>query len=103
MNEIDIDILQGKKVEILEMFMKNVDNQLEIQWKIFFENSIFTITFYNVSRFSVEELSAPLEIHGFEIVNHYQQGWEKDSRYEIHDFEDNRISFFCEYFKINNI
>lgn len=101
MNTNQIEIFQGKKVEILEMILKNVDNQLELSCKIYFENAIFRITFYNVSRLRVGEWSAPLEVHGFEIINHSQNGWEKDSTYEIRDFEDDRINFLCESFDMD--
>ena len=36
-----------------------------------------------------------------EIINHAQNGWEKDSTYEIRDFEEDHINFFCEYFQID--
>ena len=79
------EVFQGNKIEILEMILKNVDNQLELSWKIYFEN----------------EWSIPLEVHGFEIINHSQNGCEKDSTYEIRDFEDDRVNFFCECFKMD--
>ena len=95
------EIFQGNKIEILEMVLKNVDNKLELLWKIYFENSVFSITFYNVSRFRFGEVSIPLEIHGFEIINHSKSSWEEDSTYEIRDFEDGSVRFFCEYFKMD--
>ena len=94
-----VDFFQGKKIEILEMILKNVDNQLDVLWKIQIENEFFQITFSNVSRFRMGVVSLPLEIHGFEILKHSQNGWEKDSTYEIRDFEDDRIGFFCECFE----
>ena len=96
-----LGFFQGNKIEILEMILKNVDNELELLWKICFENALYWITFYNVSRFRIGDVSTPLEIQGFEIINHSQNGWEKDSTYEIHDFEDDRVNFFCECFKID--
>ncbi len=101
MNIEKAEIFQGNKIEILEMFLKNVDNQLDLSWKIYFENAVYRITFFNVSRFRIGEVSMPLEIHGFEIISHSQNGWEKDSIYEIRDFEDDRVNFFCEYFKMD--
>lgn len=95
------EILQGKKIEILEMALKQMDGQLVLSWKISFENTVFRMTFSNVSRFRIGEVSMPAEIHGFEIVSHPQNGWEKDSAYEIRDFEDDHVSFFCEDFKID--
>lgn len=41
MNIGQAEIFQGNKIEILEMVFKNVDNQLELSWKIHFENAFF--------------------------------------------------------------
>ena len=101
MNLGKAEIFQGNHIEILELVLKCVNNRLNLSWKIYFENTIFQITFCNVSRFRIGEVSVPLEIHGFEIINHSQNGWGNDSTYEIRDFEDNRINFFCEYFKLD--
>ena len=101
MNMESAQILQGNKIEISEMCLKNIDNQLELSWKIYFNNAFFRMIFSNVSRFRIGEVSIPLEIHGFEIVDHSQNGWENDSTYEIRDFEDDRVNFFCEYFKMD--
>ena len=91
---------QGNTIEILEILLKIEDNQLVMSWKICLEYVIYRITFYNVSRFKLGVISMPLEIHGLEINNHFQNGWEKDSAYEIHDFEDDKIEFYCEFFII---
>lgn len=100
MNISGIEIFQGNKIEILEAAIKNVNHQLELLWKIAFENAIFKITFYNVSRLRLGEWSVPVEVHGFEMINHSQNGWEKDSTYEIRDFEDDRVHFFCERYNL---
>ena len=101
MNIRKAEIFQGNKIEILEMILKSVDDQLELSLKICFGNVVHRITFYNVSRFRVGVLSIPLEVNGFEIINHSQSCWEKDSAYEIRDFEDDCVNFFCEYFEMD--
>ena len=100
MNEEKIRHIQGKKIEILEMILTNENQRLKLLWKICLNNTILSITFYNVSRLSIESLSSPLEIYGFGFVNHCQKGWDNDSRYEILDYEDERINFYCEFFEI---
>ena len=62
------EVLQGKKIEILEMALKQVDGQLVLSWKISFENTVFRMTFSNVSRFRIGEVSIPLEIHGLKMI-----------------------------------
>ena len=101
MNMRKAEIYQGNKIEILEMFLKNADNQLELSWKMCFENTVHWMTFSSVSRFRLGEVSIPLEIRGFEMISHFQSGWEKDSTYEVRDFEDDRVNFFCECFRID--
>ena len=36
MNMGRVEIFQGNKIAILEMVLKNVDNQLELSWKKYF-------------------------------------------------------------------
>ena len=96
MNKEQLEIFQGKKIKILEMNLLSVDNKVELTWEIYFENTICKMKFYNVSRLMIENLSPPLEIHGFKIIDYFQNNWEMDSRYEINDFEDNCVNFFCE-------
>ena len=95
------EVFQGSRIEILEMVLKSVDNQLELACKTYFDNTVRRMTFFNVSRFRIGEVSIPLEIRGFEMISHFQNGWEKDSTYEVRDFEDDRVNFFCECFKID--
>ena len=100
MNVEITEIIQGSIIEILEMNLGQADNRLVFSWRICSGNTRFRMTFLNVSRFRVGEMSSPLEIHGFEMIDHSQGGWEKDSKYEIRDFEANRIHFFCEDFRM---
>ena len=85
------------------MSLRNIDNQLEILWKIIFQNDTWLLRFHKASLFSIRELSLPLEIAGFEIMCHAAQGWEKDMTYEIYDFEDDHVKFFCESYEIEKI
>lgn len=100
MNTRHMNFPVGNEIEILELRLKIIEDRLELSLKLYSENMISEVIFNNVSRFRVGEISTPLVVHGFEIIDHSQNGWEKDSRYEIRDFEDDRINFFCESFKL---
>ena len=100
---VKVENLQGNKIKILELVLKNEGDQLKLSCKIHCKNEVFRITFYNVSRFKIGEVSIPSEIHGFEIINHSKNAWEKDSKYEVRDFEDDRIHFFCECFDTDSL
>lgn len=51
--------------------------------------------FKNVSSFEVAPVSYPIQIMGFQIRDHVKDGWSKEERYEVLDYEDNIIHFFC--------
>ena len=90
------EFLQGKRIEISEMILSSKENRLELTWKINVCDKRSTLLFHNVSCFSINSVSVPFEIEGFEVIDHLQEGWQKDSRYEVHDYEDGKVRFFCE-------
>lgn len=94
--------IQGQQIEILEFILKRIDYQLELSLKISCNNKIYLLVFYNVSDINMEALSMPLQIGGFEIISNIKLGYEKSNRYRIHDFEEDKLSFYCEDFDISN-
>ena len=96
MNTGIMAMIQGKELVVLEISICYTDCQLELVLKGLFNKTSFIVCFYNVSRINIQMLSNPMVIHGFEIVCNKQEGWDRDSNYMVHDFEDNCISFFCE-------
>lgn len=98
MNEIDF--LQGKEMLISEITVKTTGCNLDLILTVIHSGKIYRLIFKNISRFSVDDLSAPMEIQGFEIIDHFSNGWDKESRFEIRDFEEDKIRFFCECFNV---
>ena len=43
-----------------------------------------------------------MQICGFEIRDHRADGWDADQRYEISDFEDGVLHFFCREIETEN-
>ena len=99
MKEEILEAIRGKKILIFELSLFSINSQIELKLKFNSNNEIFIICFHNVSRISIQELSTPMTIYGFEIISNKEKGWEPDSNYEIRDFEDGRIRFFCESFE----
>ncbi|MBP1587919.1 MAG: hypothetical protein ILO53_05925 [Clostridia bacterium] len=96
-------MFQGRTVVILTMVIENKFIQFDVSCKLCCDNTVYQIVFANVSRLKVKELSIPLAIEGLEIINHFQEGWENDSKYEVRDCENGCISFFCEHYLINKL
>lgn len=92
--------IQGQQIEILEFILNRVDDQLELSLKISCNNKIYLLVFYNVSDINMEAFSMPLQIAGFEIISNKNLGYDKSVSYRIHDFEENKFSFYCEDFDI---
>lgn len=87
--------LQGKEIEILEMNLTSGDGGLTLTWKMRVEGSFLTAVFRNVSELRFDGLSVPVVIHGFEVVDHTADGWQENTAYEIRDFENGIIEFYC--------
>ena len=94
--------IQGQQIEILELILNRVDYQLELSLKISCNNEIYFLVFNNVSDINMEALSIPLQIAGFEIISNKNLGYDKSVSYRIHDFEEDRLNFYCEDFDISN-
>ena len=50
----------------------------------------------------MSDISYPFQICGFEILDYSSRGYQKDSRFFVNDYEDGKLSFFCENFEIFN-
>lgn len=98
----NIFFLQGKVIFIIEINLVCVNGTMDLLLKVKYSGESYRLIFRNVSRFSIDDLSAPMEVQGFEIVDHSSSGWDKDSRFEIRDFEENKINFYCEEYKLVN-
>ena len=98
-----LKFIQGQQIEILEFILNRVDFQLELSLKICCNNEMYLFVFNNVSNINMEDLSMPLQIAGFEILSNKSLGYDKAMSYRIHDFEENRLGFYCEDFDIFNL
>lgn len=54
--------------------------------------------FKNVSSLAISSITCPIQIAGFQVCDHKEDGWYASERYEVLDYEDGRIHFFCSEF-----
>ena len=95
------DPFQGRSVIIENILIDVSDDSLQMRIVFYVENEEIKVLFHNVSRLSVCELSFPAVISGVEIVDNSNRGWESDARYYIHDYEDDKISFYCQSWNVS--
>ena len=95
-----MDILNNARIEILEFSISCLSDELIVLLTGRTETSTFSICFFNVSCLNLKELSVPMIIQGFEIIDNKSDGWDNCSRFFIHDFEEGTISFYCENYEL---
>ena len=103
MNNNIFSEINGKSVIIGDFEVGHNNGTLYIKMTCVSEdqNSYFII-FKNVSKVNLSEVSFPFQICGFEILDYSSRDYQKDSRFFVNDYEDEKISFFCENFEIFN-
>jgi hypothetical protein len=58
------------------------------------------IIFERISELCLDCVNWPFVVHGFEILDNLELGWEKSARFRVQDYEDGLISFFCQNINI---
>ena len=96
MNQMKLEEILGKTLEITQMNITREGSQAILFLNTKIETKNISLQFNNVSGLQINDLNMPFQICGFEVIDNKTMGWEKSKRYKIHDFEDDRISFFCE-------
>lgn len=75
---------------------------LEVIFKLYINNSNDSIyrklLFKNVSNFSIKNVYRDKQITGLELINHKEESWQSNIKYEIRDFEEDAIHLLCEKF-----
>lgn len=95
------DFLDGKALVIRNLQLESANQQLTLFLDAYIAKKACRIAFCNVSSLQLAELAYPMQIDGFAVKDHADDGWDPDKRYEIYDFEDEKIRFFCEDISIS--
>ena len=95
--------IDGKSIMVFDFQVMYDGEALTIKMTCISEDqNAYFIVFENVSKLKLSEISYPFQICGFEILDYSSRGYQKDSRFFVNDYEDGRLSFFCENFEIFN-
>lgn len=101
MNTELFSALNGKAITVNSFAIDNNDGALEVRLQCVAEDGkSYLIDFENVSVLNMKCVSSPFQICGFEILDYAERGFQKDSRYFVHDYEDGALSFYCKAFEI---
>ena len=103
MNNNIFSEINGKSIIIRDFEIEHNDGVLYIKMTcISKDQNAYFIVFENVSKVKLSEISYPFQICGFEILDYSSRGYQGDSRFFVNDYEDGKLSFFCENFEIFN-
>ena len=95
--------VDGKSIIVGDFQIENYNENLHIKITCISEDQNgYFIVFENVSKLKMSDISYPFQICGFEILDYSSRGYQKDSRFFVNDYEDGKLSFFCENFEIFN-
>ncbi|MCI8361941.1 MAG: hypothetical protein HFJ41_02110 [Clostridia bacterium] len=96
--KIIYEVEKGQNISniTINTFFKNIVDDKE-------ELIDLEIKFKNVTNFSLQDSSRIIIISGFEIIDHKEDGWTLENRFEINDFENGNIHFMCQEFKVKQL
>lgn len=98
----DVIVFEGRDLAIQEFILLQDNGMLNLTIKGATNGFAVIMRFYNVSRMYIENISIPVIIQGFVIISNNDNGWDRDSKYSIRDYEDGSISFMCEEFEVRD-
>ena len=95
--------IDGKSITMCHFEIVYDDESLCVKMTCISEDqNAYFIVFENVSKLKLSDISYPFQICGFEILDYSSRGYQKDVRFFVNDYEDGKLSFFCENFEIFN-
>ena len=92
----DYTILQGKNLQISNISLNCINREISMTIQTDIENKELLILFSNVSFLNLRNISYPMIIECFDIIDNSNRGWDSQVRYHIHDLEDETIDFYCQ-------
>ena len=92
-----IDIINHCVWQVNRIDINTVDGEMIVSMHMTDEkHSDITVSFIGTTSLSIQySMTPPITIHGFEIIDNKNNGWERSQRYYVHDYEDGIISFYC--------
>ena len=96
----DINEIKGQCIQIIEFVLGVEEDEAYININAIVNQKSVHMSFHNVSNLEIHDISKPFQIVGFDIVDNKERGWDNSSRFYIYDFEDNKISFYCEWYEL---
>ena len=91
----------GKSIIVSNFEIVHSEGTLHIKMTCTSEDqNTYFFVFENVSKVKISDIFYPFQICGFEIIDYTARGYQNDSRFFVNDYEDGKLSFFCEQFEI---
>ena len=95
--------VDGKSIMACDFEITHNEDSLCVKMSCVAEDqNAYFIVFENVSKLKLSDISYPFQICGCEILDYSSRGYQGDSRFFVNDYEDGKLSFFCEKFEIFN-
>ena len=90
-----LNIIDGKKIEIRKFIITNYNSKKSIDMVAVINDNSYRVYFENISQLKIDLCDSVFTIGGLCVINHKKDGWQ-DLIYEIYDYEDGILSFYCQ-------
>ena len=100
-NEMKNVINIGTLLHVTENLIFEDDKKVNMVITICEDDKDRILRFENVSSIKMSSFSYQMVIGSMEIVDHKDDGWSIEKRFEVKDYEEGSLSFFCENYTID--
>lgn len=88
--------MQFNDIQVIKLQLDTNDFTPILYLRVLVMDTLYSLKFTNVSSLNIRDFSLPFQIQGFEIVSNKSKGWDNSLTYSVRDYEDDKISFYCE-------
>ena len=96
--------ISGTEILVCDFSIEYSESTLAVKMSCIAEDqNTYLIVFENVSKLNLSEIFYPFRVCGFEIIDCNSREYQKDTRFYVNDYEDGKMSFYCERFEIFHV
>lgn len=92
---ITAEFLNGKPLLIHRLSLDSAGLRLTLSLDADIGGRDCRIVCETVSALQLADFSYPMQISGLRVTDRSAMGWQSDVRYEVRDYEEDSLRFFC--------
>ena len=98
-----IDQITGKEIVVNRLQLSAESEGMNLLLEITCEEKEYRLFFEKVTSFVTSFQGYPFQIFGFEVLDHHSDGWQSEVQYEVRDYEEDSLAFYCKEITVQEI